>query len=580
ETIESEYDDVGRVRISTSCGYQLAQTLTPGGMPLLLDLDGQISHLAWDASDAEVEHRFASGAHVRTVYDQNRRLAFRELSKAAAPNTREPEWVGRNPNAVFDQAFTWIRGTQLPEQAADNVLGTTSFKHDPLGQILELSNPKFSTETFAYQPDGKVQPQGRACIYAPGGRIDQAGSTRYEYDAAHRVVAKHVVRGDATLKFEFEWNAANLVSAVVLPSGDRYEYVYDCFARRVEKRHHDRDGLLLRVQRTVWDGDARLHDVQESVEGEERTREELLTFAYMPGELNPYAHRKQVGNDNGDWVYHLNDQTGRAQALINSAGQLLTVYEPAAFGELHPLPGAQADTQARFTGHWEDEETGIFYNRFRYYDPEVGRYLSPEPIGLAGGTDVFGYARNRPFDFIDIDGRAGMMATGSGVRGRGSASTEGIPSSRPGLLHPVVEASLARPSLADSHGSPRSPAACAEPRHLSDFLRSREPPPIDPNDIDTVQKHLKDYKVTARQKDNKNKRAPCPNCSQLFANLMAKYGAPDPKNIGEGRPFHNSRRENWTNFSPPPAGRRGRGPGGWPYKSYDQALQTFRDRNG
>ncbi|TDB43265.1 type IV secretion protein Rhs [Photorhabdus khanii subsp. guanajuatensis] len=54
----------------------------------------------------------------------------------------------------------------------------------------------------------------------------------------------------------------------------------------------------------------------------------------------------------------------------------------------------------RFCGQYEDEESGLFYNRFRYYSPETGQYLSPDPLGLAGGVNPYGYVSN-PVSFVD-----------------------------------------------------------------------------------------------------------------------------------------------------------------------------------
>ncbi len=54
----------------------------------------------------------------------------------------------------------------------------------------------------------------------------------------------------------------------------------------------------------------------------------------------------------------------------------------------------------RFCGQYEDEESGLFYNRFRYYSPETGQYLSPDPLGLAGGVNPYGYVPN-PVSFVD-----------------------------------------------------------------------------------------------------------------------------------------------------------------------------------
>jgi RHS repeat-associated protein len=55
----------------------------------------------------------------------------------------------------------------------------------------------------------------------------------------------------------------------------------------------------------------------------------------------------------------------------------------------------------RFAGQYYDEETGLHYNYFRYYDPKTGRYLTPDPIGLAGGTNLCTYAGNNPVNAID-----------------------------------------------------------------------------------------------------------------------------------------------------------------------------------
>ncbi|MET3140223.1 RHS repeat-associated protein, partial [Undibacterium sp. GrIS 1.2] len=68
-------------------------------------------------------------------------------------------------------------------------------------------------------------------------------------------------------------------------------------------------------------------------------------------------------------------------------------------------PTPVIDQPFRFQGQQFDEETGLHYNRFRYYDPAVGRFVSEDPIGLAGGTNQFAYAPN-PIGWLDPYGLA------------------------------------------------------------------------------------------------------------------------------------------------------------------------------
>ncbi|MDE9545426.1 RHS repeat-associated core domain-containing protein [Xenorhabdus bovienii] len=67
----------------------------------------------------------------------------------------------------------------------------------------------------------------------------------------------------------------------------------------------------------------------------------------------------------------------------------------------------------RFCGQYEDEESGLYYNRFRYYHPQTGQYLSPDPLNLAGGLNPYGYVHN-PANWIDPWGLCGT-STGDSV---------------------------------------------------------------------------------------------------------------------------------------------------------------------
>ncbi|EGP18698.1 RHS repeat-associated core domain-containing protein, partial [Halomonas sp. TD01] len=96
----------------------------------------------------------------------------------------------------------------------------------------------------------------------------------------------------------------------------------------------------------------------------------------------------------------------------------------------------------RFQGQWHDEESGLYYNRHRYYDPEQGRYISQDPIGLRGGTNLYGYVTN-PTGMVDplglevvgtFDVSTGdlmLIDSNTGVETRGVFRSGGVPYGEP-----------------------------------------------------------------------------------------------------------------------------------------------------
>lgn len=111
-----------------------------------------------------------------------------------------------------------------------------------------------------------------------------------------------------------------------------------------------------------------------------------------------------VDVDSGTTYFYLNDRLGTPEMMTNYKNTLVwqAIYKP--FGEAEVNPNSGVTNHFRFSGQYFDQETGLHYNYHRYYDPRTGRYLTPDPIGLVGGINLFEYVGNDPVDRTDPRG--------------------------------------------------------------------------------------------------------------------------------------------------------------------------------
>ncbi len=104
-------------------------------------------------------------------------------------------------------------------------------------------------------------------------------------------------------------------------------------------------------------------------------------------------------------LYHVHtDHLHRPVKMTNAAKAVVwdAVWQP--FGGLHSLTGT-GTLSARLPGQWFQAETGLHYNWHRSYDPTLGRYTQPDPLGFVDGPSVYGYAGGSPQVYVDPDGR-------------------------------------------------------------------------------------------------------------------------------------------------------------------------------
>jgi RHS repeat-associated protein len=97
-----------------------------------------------------------------------------------------------------------------------------------------------------------------------------------------------------------------------------------------------------------------------------------------------------------DYYWYHNDHLGTPQKLTTTSGAVVWAAKYTSFGNAAIDPSSTVVNPLRFPGQYEDDETGLYYNWFRYYHSDIGRYNTTDPIGFGGGFNLYSYVENQP----------------------------------------------------------------------------------------------------------------------------------------------------------------------------------------
>ena len=148
---------------------------------------------------------------------------------------------------------------------------------------------------------------------------------------------------------------------------------------------------VVEQKRFLWQG---LRMLREETPGQN------IVYLYEPGSYAPLARIDQVEAEGQEVYYFHTDEIGTPLELTNSSGKTVRQANYRSWGSIKNLIVNEVEQSLRFQGQHFDEETKLHYNTFRFYDPEIGRYLTQDPIGLAGGINIYFYGSN-PVQNID-----------------------------------------------------------------------------------------------------------------------------------------------------------------------------------
>ncbi|PIT58948.1 RHS repeat-associated core domain-containing protein [Snodgrassella alvi] len=109
----------------------------------------------------------------------------------------------------------------------------------------------------------------------------------------------------------------------------------------------------------------------------------------------PLARIDKRGNDPEKVMYFHTDLNGCPEELTTANGDIVWECSFQLWGKrIHEIEHEPIEQNLRYQGQYLDRETGLHYNTFRYYDPDIGRFTQPDPIGLLGGFNLYQYAPN------------------------------------------------------------------------------------------------------------------------------------------------------------------------------------------
>ncbi|WP_158070671.1 DUF6531 domain-containing protein [Micromonospora sp. TSRI0369] len=389
-----EYDADGRVAAVTSPDAQVRFTRDAEGRVLSETINGRTVHTSYTDSGAVATRTTPSGRSSRWTFDaagRPERLTAGEHLLGFTHDDAGRE-IGRTIGGLvalrqtFDAAGR-LTGQHIADAAerrysydaadrvtaiADSLAGDQSFTADDTGRIRAVDGDV--PQRYDYDEAGNLVGAGGGRWEFTGTMLVRSDDATFSYDAKGRLTG----RVDAAGAWRFEWDAEDRLVLAVTPGGDRWRYRYDGFGRRIAKQRLGDGGRVLEEVSFAWSGDLMLEQTHRDVTGATTT----TTWDYRPDAAVPVAQ-----TDDGTLRAVITDTIGTPTHLVEPGGGLRWWSR----GDLWGRGADRTVTPLAFPGQYVDAETGLHYNRFRYYDPATGRYVSPDPLGLTGGPNPTAY---------------------------------------------------------------------------------------------------------------------------------------------------------------------------------------------
>ncbi|GAB2918521.1 DUF6531 domain-containing protein [Streptomyces mayteni] len=428
-----ERDALGLIRAETVNGRRTDHTSDRLGRPLTrttpsghvtrwrydavgrvaeMDAAGHVFAFEVDATGRETRRNIDGGLELASAWDAVGRLTARALTLGS--------------EQIEQRSYAYRPDNHLVA-VQDRRRGTTRFELDGTGRITTVTGDAW-TESYAYDAAGNQtaahwpDPLSAAREHAPGHdatgdrayagtRITRAGRTRYEHDAAGRVILRQKARlSKKPDSWRYEWDSEDRLTSVVTPDGTRWRYRYDPLGRRIAKERLAGDGTVADRTEFAWSGTT----LVEQTSTGDTERASTVTWDYRglapiaQTERGAPATRTPQSEVDQRFYAIVTDLVGSPTELVDETGGVVWRNRASVWGGSVGGPDGDVSVPLRFPGQYADEETGWHYNHHRHYDPGIARYTSPDPLGLAPAPNHYGYVHN-PHVWVDPLGLAAHL---------------------------------------------------------------------------------------------------------------------------------------------------------------------------
>jgi len=345
-------------------------------------------------------HTLPSGKTIRYTY-QNGDLVSLHLNKTAILTKMTMHGTGRLQSASYGNGLPYLsrfdkagrikhqqRGIQTVAYQYDkngNITkqGNTAYQYDALNRLTAANDLQFKEINYSYDANGN-----RQTLTTNKKQI----TYKYKKGANQLIgIADEAIIYDATGRriedksFIYTYNARGRIGTITNKQSNQITtYQYRLDGLRVSKTTNDKTNFY------IYNANQQL--VAETDE------KGTIQKEYIWLGLRPIA---VIENDN---IYFIHtDHLATPRMATDKNKQLVWQWHSTPFGKRKPEENGLV-LNLRFPGQYFDEESGLHYNWWRYYEPETGRYVTGDPIGLEGGANTYSYSKYNPLSFLDIKG--------------------------------------------------------------------------------------------------------------------------------------------------------------------------------